>query len=510
MKKILSVLIAVALMLCGSSLLAGCRKKVPDSETDIQIAFWKSGFGDEYMKETVKAFKKKYPQYNVIFESTTDGSVYANTIAQSGSNSIDLYCTSVIDLPYNEKALPLNDILTSTCEGESVTIGEKLIPEVKEGLQWADGNYYGLSYSGSLEGIVYNADIIDGEKYEVPRTTTELVTLVTDLTGDAALKDKTAPFIHYAAGGYWNRVYKTWQAQYDGLDYYYKTFMALKDEQGVSPSKDVLIREDGRKQAFEVLDSIIRANTVTDGSNALEYNDAQTMFMNGYAAMMVTGNWLVNEMKSNSEATDTNLKMMKTPIISSIKDNLPNVENDYQLRDVIDAVDAFDDGAAKQLAFNDFTITDAEWDRVYEARHVMSSNFDGHLFVIPEYSNATEAAKEFVKFCYSDEAIRIFSQYTHSMHPARLSTGSLDTTGWLDFELTAKALTEKAVPLLQEAAPYRSVLFTKGALRPFGKTEPIGALSVEKGRSNAGKLWSGAVSYYNSNWSDFLSNAGLQ
>ena len=140
----------------------------------------------------------------------------------------------------------------------------------------------------------------------------------------------------------------------------------------------------------------------------------------------------------------------------------------------------------------------------------MSSNFDGHLFVIPEYSNATEAAKEFVKFCYSDEAIRIFSQYTHSMHPARLSTGSLDTTGWLDFELTAKALTEKAVPLLQEAAPYRSVLFTKGALRPFGKTEPIGALSVEKGRSNAGKLWNDAVSYYNSNWSDFLSNAGLQ
>ena len=511
MKRTISFIIALLLVFGGAAMFVGCgNTKVPNSETDLQISFWKAGFGDTYMKQIIEAFETKHPEYNVIFDSSSDGFVYANTITQGSSNTVDLYCTSVIDQPYKEYAEPLDDILSCTVEGESVTIGNKLIPEVKDGLKFPDGHYYGLSYSGALEGIVYNQTIIDGVKYKVPRTTNELADLVTNLANDADLKDTTKPFIHFKLGGYWNRVYKVWQAQYDGLDYYYNTFFTLSKD-GVSPSKDVITATDGRKAALDVLGSIIREDTVVSGSNALVYTNAQTMFMNGSAAMMVTGNWLVNEMKSNTEATATDLKMMKTPVISSIRHRTPSIESDYELRYLIDAIDAAGSISEIALSGENYDVTEEDLNAVYEARNLMSSNFDGEVFIIPEYSNAKAAAKEFIKFYYSDEAIRIFANNTHSASPARLSSGSIDTADWLDFEKTAIELTQTSIPVLQEAVPYRNVLFTEGGLNAYGKTEVIAAFFAEsRDRKTADVLWSEAVSYFNNNWNTFLQNAGLR
>lgn len=509
MKKIISVILAMMLSVGAAAAFAGCSNtQVANSETDIQIAFWKSGFGDEYMKATVGAFKKEYPQYNVIFEPSTDGFVFSNTIELGADyNTIDLYATSVIDQPYHEYAEPLDDILTDTIEGESKPIGEKMIPEIRDGMKYTDGHYYGLSYSGALEGIVYNKEIIDGVKYKVPRTTQELEYLVYNLMDDPDLKN-VKPFIHFSGGGYWNRVYKTWQVQYDGLDYYYNTFLTLNDGT-TAPSKSVITKEDGRLKALEVLDRIISTDSVVAGSNGLVYTNAQTMFMNGSAVMMVTGNWLVNEMKSNTEATATDLKMMKTPVISSIRDKTTTIASDTELCALIDAIDAADSKESVALQGEGYDVNQADLDRIYEARNLMSSNFDGHAFIIPEYSNAKEAAKDFIKFCYSDEAIRIFCEYTHSAYPVSLSTGTIDTSNWLEFEKTAVELTENSIPILQEAVPYRSVLYTYGGLKPYGTADIIGSMSVEQDRKDASALWADALKHFDS-WDTFLSNAGLK
>lgn len=510
MKKIVSILLALSLSVGTAAAFAGCSNStsVANTETDIQFSFWKSGFGDEYMKATIAAFKEEYPQYNVIFESSTDGFVFGNTIELGADyNTIDLYATSVIDQPYNEYAEPLDDILTATIPGESKPIGEKMIPEVRDGMKYSDGHHYGLSYSGALEGIVYNKEIIDGVKYKVPRTTQELEYLVYSLMDDPELKN-VKPFIHFSGGGYWNRVYKTWQVQYDGLDYYYNTFLPLKDGD-TAPSKNVIVKEDGRKKALEVLDRIISTDSVVSGSNGLVYTNAQTMFMNGSAVMMVTGNWLVNEMKSNTEATATDLKMMKTPVISSIREKTPSILDDTELCALIDAIDAAESRESIPLEGTGYKVEQADLNRVYEARNLMSSNFDGHAFIIPEYSNAKEAAKDFIKFCYSDTAIKLFYEYTHSAYPAALSTGTINSDDWLEFEKTAVELTENSIPILQEAVPYRSILFTYGGLKPFGTADIIGSMSVEQDRKDATALWSEALKHFD-NWDTFLSNAGLK
>ena len=65
MKKTMSMALAGVLSL-ASVFAAGCGKKsVPDTATDIEITFWRSGMGDAYIKEIEKAFEAKYPEYEV-------------------------------------------------------------------------------------------------------------------------------------------------------------------------------------------------------------------------------------------------------------------------------------------------------------------------------------------------------------------------------------------------------------------------------------------------------------
>ena len=58
MKKIISTALMSALSLT-MVFAAGCNKSVANTETDIEITFWRSGMGDEYIKDIIKAFEAK-------------------------------------------------------------------------------------------------------------------------------------------------------------------------------------------------------------------------------------------------------------------------------------------------------------------------------------------------------------------------------------------------------------------------------------------------------------------
>ena len=69
MKKSAKILSAV-LALATAFSVAGCKQNsnVPNSETDIQIYYWKSGLGLEFMQEIVNKFNAKQDKYNAILE----------------------------------------------------------------------------------------------------------------------------------------------------------------------------------------------------------------------------------------------------------------------------------------------------------------------------------------------------------------------------------------------------------------------------------------------------------
>ena len=283
MKRIKSVsVLLLALCMVSPLFLSGCRKTA-NSTTDVEIVYWRSGLGGEWIEDVVNMFNESKSTYVAHLTSTTDGERFPSEIKRGAKyNSVDLYLTGCPKCDdYIEYVEPMNSLLNSSVEGESKTIGEKLDMAFMEDY---DGTYYAIPFGGGWEGIVCNAAFIP--QSTVINTTDDLEEVVIEL----AAQDIT-PFIHYSNsfGGYWNRVYTVWHAQYDSYDYYVNNFLTLTDEEGNSPSKEVLMREDGRKAVLDVLESIVSYNYVYSGSNSISFTTAQTNFINGAAAMMVNG-----------------------------------------------------------------------------------------------------------------------------------------------------------------------------------------------------------------------------
>lgn len=386
---------AVSLAACGSSGGGGSN-----SSTDVEIYMWKSGLGDGYIKEAVKAFNKVQDKYNVTVESDSNSTTIMSSLDLGKSNTYDLYFTILNTTQYNKNFVELSDLLDSNAYGEEVTIRSKYNSAVLNGVKEADGTYKTLTYGGGFYGIVYNTAMIAENK--LPRTTDELNVLTAELAGE----DKKAwiLFNEASGNGYWNNMLYTWAAQYDGLDYYNNNLLQLKDEAGNSPSKEVLIKKDGRYKALKVFEQLLTPSTVHGLSTSTNFTNVQNTFMNGGAAMMVNGSWLINESQGSA-----NVMMMKNPVISSIVEKLEyRYDGDYMEDTMLaEIVTAIDNG---ETSFEG--VSENDFNRIKTARCTMFNNACEQYVFIPSYSPAVEGAKEFLKFFYSDEGMKIYIEQT--------------------------------------------------------------------------------------------------
>ncbi len=505
MKKIRNIVICLCtvFMIC----LTGCGPKAaPNTETDIQISYWKAGLGVDFLNDTIAAFEEEFPQYNVILETTSNKLAILDTIELGADyNSVDLYMTDSISPTYHQYLEPLNDVVERTNPGESKTIGQKYFQDVLANLKSKDNNYYSLSYGGGWGGMVYNSTLIDGVQYKVPRTTDELESLAMQLYDDGIV-----PFMHFQEGGYWFLLYQMWQIQYDGLDYYRNTYVPLSLN-GSSPSKEVLTKADGRRQVLDVMESIVTPDYVYNGANAETFTSAQTLFVKGQAAMMVNGSWLLNEMSRELEP-GVELKLMKTPVISSIVDVLPDKSiSRSELGAIIDAIDAAGSAEEVPLSGVGYECTEADRNRVYEARNLMFSNIGEHSFYLPKYSVAKDAVKEFIAFFYRDENMRNYADTLHATLPLHYSDGSaLDMSDWNDWEKEVVALFDKNIPIFK-SNPNFSPIFTAGGADDYARV-PFVVLfcSRENDRINAATAWNRIVQTFEDQWPNYLANAGIQ
>ena len=409
---------------------------VPNSPTDIQIYYWKSGYGLEFMEEIVNNFNASQSTYTAHLEHDSNATTITSTLELGEENTYDLYFTMLSSMTHKSDFLTLDSVLDMTPNGESKTVGQKYNQEILRGLKNADGTTSFLSYGNGWCGFAYNADIIDGIDFEVPVTTKELEMLTMDLEADEALNAANVKpwiFFNANAGGYWSYPMTVWQAQYDGLDYYYDNLLMLQNENGESPDPNVLTKKDGRWQALKVAESLITPTSVHPESTNTNHTKVQTLLLQGKAVMMPNGSWLLSE--SSETANDANIKMMKVPVISSIIDVLPDksVGDDGELAALIRAID---EGDTKLRSDNyTYEVTQADYDYVKEARSLMYNNGAEAYTFIPKYSNAIEGSKEFLKYFYSDAALESFLKHTGSMNCAnftdlsKVDTSSLSAWG---------------------------------------------------------------------------------
>lgn len=493
---------AGALLLAGTA--SACGNKTPDSATDLEIFVWRNGYGLEYFNAIAEAFQEEYPQYNLIPRNSSNDEFASSVELGPERNSIDLYFTSSPNQTMNQYLEPLDDVLDDSYGDEQETIAGKYDTELLKNFQNSDHTYV-LSYASSYMGIVYKENMLD-PAIGVPRTTNQLIEWT-----DAIVRDHNYPFIHFGTEGYWSYFWPVWQAQYDGMDYFQDNFLMLTDEEGNAPSKDVYLKQDGRYQTLLVLDQLLQAEKIAPGSSGQDFTTAQTRFLNSSnIAMMVTGTWLNNEMGTDND----NIKMMKTPVISSIINNPRlegSIEDDDELSALIDAVDAAASAEEVPIIAEDgsYSVTPNDAKAIYEARNIMYCLSDDAGMCIPKGASAAEAAKDFIRFFHSDQAMKIYEEVMDMPLPYSYSDGSeYDSSDWSDWNKNILKLQEESIPLMMKVVK-KSEIFLSGGATPYADLVPVVEFVKATGRPDADTLWTRLQQTINDNWRQYLINAGF-
>ena len=452
MKKFTSLLIVLLMLLsmaaCGGN--NGGTVNNPDNPdeiventTTLNIMILHKGYGFKWLEAMKGGFEKANPGVTVNLTTISKADIIKSDLKNYKKSDFDLYFdisnTGMASLVQeystyyggNQALRPLNDVLNAEIPGEGITVKEKMYDSVLIGYQHtgrdtadaADDVYYGLPYVTGAMGLYYNETVINealGEgNWEVPNTTDELIALCEKLKAAGCHILLPGSLDQYAKSFF----LVNW-TQYEGIENYLKFFdgIGFDSARGRETTKSSLIyqqkgRLESMKVAFDLLDpdnGFVLSNTAEIGVNNL--NDYQKRFMNSKnkLAFYFCGDWLMQEIQDNSGtgSTASVVKMMKTPVISSIIDStngysvdnevrLPNVNDDATLSAVIDYVDGISDTLPAG-------VTDSEAEFIRSARNTMGSNNDIHSVYAPAFSNAKTLANKFLIYMASDEGIQIF------------------------------------------------------------------------------------------------------
>lgn len=494
---IFTLIIAVGCVACGG----GSNEKYDSKDPQtLDVYYWSSGNGKEYMAKILEAFKAKNPDININY--TPSSSVEGKDIYQDPDNvTTDIYFTTMSSYMARTQFLePLNSVLEMETDG--VKVSSRFDESTINSMKASDGNIYSLPWSNSVTGFVYNATLFEEKGWKVPKTTDEFVTLCANIFS-AGL----TPFIQYA--DYWDYPILTWMAQYAGVENFNKYWKGVyTDENGVEKFNDISLFRDNeaKEQALKVLPDLLspKGYTVT-GTNSLSHTIAQTKFLAGQGVIMPNGSWMENEMKNSS--SKYTFKMMKYPVISALGEEL-GIDED-QLRALIAYVDG--DATADEIAYAE-SVDTVILERVREARNIVYTERLQYHVLIPKNSPAKEAAKKLLAFYYSDEALEIAETTCGMILPVTYGDGTTrkhpdDDTAFLKscsdiIKLNGKVIERTySVPIFYNTGIEK--FWHYDAVRKFtyiSKDTPV--TSYQKFMEDENKYWT-------NNWNDILTDAGL-
>lgn len=484
MKKVIALAL-VGLMVAGCLVGCGSKKsgnKAANSTKDIQISYWRSGLGEDWLKNVIEGFEKKYPEYNV--EYTASASTPATTAGWGleETDTVDIYMSG--KLSETKWMEPLNDLLEKTADGDTKPLKEKFQASYLEA-EVIDGNYYGLTWGGGIIGFVYNKEMFkDAGIKQLPRTTDELV-LICDTLNDADI----TPLCHFISDGYYSFMNNAWWAQYEGMDNWMDFWQ--------NPTEDKMATKDGRYEVMKVHEKLNKESNVLLGSNSDAHVSMQTKFMEGQCAMMLNGSWLASEMSHVGKMDQ--FEMMKTPVISSITKKLDSVKTEPELRKLITAIDSVTDGTKTEDSYKDGdnylvegkSVSAHDWEYVRSARNMTPINYTGTTCHIPNYSNAKDGAKLFLEYMYSDEGYSIYLDTLHIAMPLNLSEGEIKTDEWNSFEKNQAELFGKTETIVPHVLGSQHKLFLDGGADPFCDYLFVGLMGAknEADRITADEAW---------------------
>ena len=440
MKKVITILLSAVL---SAGVFAGCGNRVDSSDPQtLEVYLYNAGYGEDWCQDLLDAFaaeawvQEKYPDLTIAFEPDETSSRAQELLAASErANKYDLVMGTGLEslLGPDAQALDLTEVVyESQVPGEDILFKDKLLPSYLESAAYKgragseeEPAYYQVNWASGMTGIIYNETKLNALKTDVlknvlpndvPNTTDELLAVlraVKDANGANSAYTETSSFATYGASSYAHYLYYIWWAQYETSDEYINFYNGI--DSATESRSPAIFLQDGLLEALTVLEQIYyRTNGyvwINPNTGREAYRETQNRVQLGNALFMANGDWADNELATLREglieqngSADT-VKLMRTPVISSIIDHTPSIPDDKTLSAVVNAIDKGETGY-DGVDPDDFAIVKA-------AREVVYSIGPGHNAFIPSYAAGKEVAIDFLRFMATDKAQEIYIRSTN-------------------------------------------------------------------------------------------------
>ena len=375
---------------------AGCSPAGSNKNT-LNVIALNLGYGREWIDEAVKVWEEENPDYKINLNASPDArSLVTSSMSKSNSDD-DVYISNGTDwrrYAGQGKLLELDDLLQETVDG--IKVIDKINPEYAQSIYFerpnAGKHTYRLPWMSDVGGIFYNAKMFEDNGWAVPTTTDELLALCQNIVDNPVYVDPldpTSPRVYpFAYTGentdYFDYLVYTWWGQIVGADAI-NEFKNYGREDSGKFNATTNATYAGLKQATDVWYQIFGNAAYSDPEDVTRDNHtAQKNFMQGKAAMMISGNWLYNEMlnynTNHNLPSNFVLKIMDSPKI------VPTAES---------------------------------------CSYVIGED---QYIAVPATTKKADLAKSFIKTLISDKVLKIFFEKAHGMMAYKLSSGTYQTT----------------------------------------------------------------------------------
>lgn len=337
-------------------------------ERTLKVAGLDGGYGTEHWKAVAEKFEDNNP--GVTVELTLEKNIEDVLRPQiQAMNVPDIMYVSVgregmmTETLIKEKAvMDITDLLSMEVPGESVTVGEKIIPGFTDTLitnPYGDGKTYLAPLFYGPTGLFYNKTLFkDGGAYKLPGTFDELFAL-----NDSAKANGSALFT-YPTTGYFDAFFYALINEVGGAEVFNKA-MTFDAETWKSPEMT---------KVFELVGELVKHNhvdTVAQANNE-GFTKNQQLVLDNKALFIPNGTWLPGEMEKAPRAEGFEWGFSALP--------------------------AVEDGGDRY-----------------------SYTFFEQMY-IPAGAKEADLAKEFMAYMYSDEAAKIIYEKSGAVMPVTTSS----------------------------------------------------------------------------------------
>jgi N-acetylglucosamine transport system substrate-binding protein len=259
-----------------------------DPQGDVEIWIFDGGFTDVYAVESHEPIlQERWPDLTISHNKAADiGATLQQRfvagdppdfINNSGDGQMD-----ISQLVTDGQLADLTPLLDApSWDDPSKTVRETLVPGTVE-VGSRDGGCYELNYVYTIYGLWYNQVLFDEHGWTAPRTWDDMMALCAEIK-DAGIapwtyQGLTAPYYMH-----WPMLLMA--AKQGGLD----VLKAIDNlEEGAWKDPSVLAAADA---IYQLADN----GYIMEGTEGMEYRDAQAAWVQGDAAIVPAGSWLENE-----------------------------------------------------------------------------------------------------------------------------------------------------------------------------------------------------------------------